>query len=83
VAEDQEGGDRGDLLHPAPEGIRIVFQFLILLKKLVKKTSAVAAILLIFFSPFLLLIDFEKFVPLVLTIWLLSAVYFVFVKSRH
>jgi hypothetical protein len=54
-----------------------------LLKKLVKKTSAVAAIFLIFLSPFLLLIDFEKFIPLVLTIWLLSAVYFVFIKSRQ
>jgi len=54
-----------------------------LLKKLVKKVSALAVICLIVFCPFLLLIDFEKFIPLVLTIWLLSAVYFIFIKSRR
>ena len=57
---------------------------MILFKTLIKKVSALATIaLLIFFAPVLLLIDFEKFIPLVLTIWLLSAVYFVFIKSRQ
>jgi len=54
-----------------------------LFKKLVKKISAIVAIFLILFSPLLLLISFQKFIPLVLTIWLLSAVYFVFIKSRQ
>ena len=51
-------------------------------KTLLKKTSAVAVILIVLFAPFLLLFDFNKFVPVVLTVWLLSAVYFVFIKSR-
>jgi uncharacterized RDD family membrane protein YckC len=45
--------------------------------------SAIALIVLIFLSPFLLLVDFEKFIPWVLTIWLLSVVYFVFIRSRQ
>ena len=49
----------------------------------VKKALAVAAIMLVFFTPFLLLVDFARYVPVVLTVWLLSAVYFVFVKSRR
>ena len=55
---------------------------MILIKTLIKKTSAVVVICLIIFSPFLLLVSFQKFIPLVLTVWLLSAVYFVFIKSR-
>ena len=54
-----------------------------MVKNLVKKISAIAVILLVLFCPFLLLVDFEKFVPLVLTVWLLSAVYFIFIKSRQ
>jgi len=54
-----------------------------LFKKLAKRISAIAVIALIFFSPFLLLIDLDKFIPWVLTVWLLSAVYFVFIKSRQ
>jgi hypothetical protein len=47
-----------------------------------KKFAAVAAILVILFSPILLFVDFQKYTPFVLTVWLLSAVYFVFVKGR-
>jgi len=54
-----------------------------LFKTSVKKILAVAAIMLVFFAPFLLLVDFARYVPVVLTVWLLSAVYFVFVKSRR
>jgi hypothetical protein len=39
-------------------------------------------ILVVLFSPFLLLIDFDRFIPVVLTVWLLCAAYFVFIKSR-
>jgi len=53
-----------------------------LLKKTIKRIAAVAIIFLVLFSPFLLLLDFQKFTPFVLTVWLLSAVYFVFVKDR-
>ena len=44
--------------------------------------AAVVVIFLVLFSPVLLFFDFQKFAPFVLTIWLLSAVYFVFVKDR-
>ena len=52
-------------------------------RKWLKRISALAVILVVFLAPFLLLIDFERFVPVVLTVWLLSAVYFIFIKSRH
>jgi hypothetical protein len=53
-----------------------------LFKKFAKKVLAIAVILLVLFSPFLLLVDFARYIPVVLTVWLLSAVYFVFIKSR-
>jgi hypothetical protein len=53
-----------------------------LLKKTIKKIAAIAIILLVLFSPLLLFFDFQRFTPFVLTVWLLSAVYFVFVKDR-
>lgn len=52
------------------------------LKTFLKKISAVGLILLIVLSPFFLIIDFVSYSPLVLTVWLLSAAYYVFVKSR-
>jgi len=55
---------------------------LILLKNKLKQIAAIAIILLVLFAPFLLILDFKKFTPFVLTIWLLSAVYFIFVKDR-
>jgi hypothetical protein len=54
-----------------------------LLKKWLKRISALAVILVVLLAPFLLLIDFKRFVPVVLTVWLLSAVYFIFIKSRQ
>jgi len=53
-----------------------------LFKKFAKKALAIAVILLVLFSPFLLLVDFARYIPVVLTVWMLSAVYFVFIKSR-
>lgn len=49
----------------------------------VKRVLAVAAILAVLFAPFLLLVDFDRYLPPVLTVWLLSAAYFVFIKSRR
>lgn len=51
-------------------------------KPLAKRILAAAAIAVILLSPFLLLVDFERFIPAVLVVWLLSAVYFIFIKSR-
>jgi hypothetical protein len=49
-------------------------------KRMLKKILAVLAILVILFSPFLLLVDFEKFSPFVVTVWIISVAYYVFVK---
>jgi hypothetical protein len=49
---------------------------------LAKKILAIVLILVVLLSPFLLLIDFDRFIPVVLTVWLLSAAYFIFIKSR-
>jgi len=54
-----------------------------LIKKTLERIIAIVVILLVLFSPVLLFFDFEKFTPFVLTIWLLSAVYFVFIKDRY
>lgn len=54
-----------------------------MLKALIKKILAVAVIAVVLFAPFLLLVDIERYIPVVLTVWLLSAVYFVFIKSRR
>jgi len=51
-------------------------------KALARRFLAAAAIAVILLSPFLLLVDFERFIPAVLIVWLLSAVYFIFIKSR-
>ncbi|MCK4836315.1 MAG: hypothetical protein KAT17_06745 [Candidatus Aminicenantes bacterium] len=59
--------------------IRISSRF----KVFFKKAFAVVLILLILISPCFLIIDFEAYSPLVLTVWLLSAAYYVFVKSRE
>lgn len=48
-----------------------------------KRVLAAAAILVVLFSPFLLLVDFDRYIPSVLAVWLLSAAYFVFIKSRR
>lgn len=53
------------------------------LRGLIKKVSVLALALLIIISPLFLIIDFVTYSPLVLTIWLLSAAYYVFVKSRE
>ncbi len=52
-------------------------------KTLLEKIAAAVVMLIVLFAPFLLLIDFKKFVPAVLSIWLLSVVYFIFIKSRR
>lgn len=49
---------------------------------LAKKILAIVLILVVLLAPFLLLIDFNGFIPVVLTVWLLSAAYFVFIKTR-
>jgi len=46
------------------------------------KILAVVAIVVIIFSPYLLILDFRKYLPFVITVWVISAAYFMFVKVR-
>jgi hypothetical protein len=43
---------------------------------------AVIVILVMIFSPYLLILDFEKYSPFVVTVWVLSTLYYLFVKSK-
>ena len=52
------------------------------LKKISLKMLACVTIVVVFFSPFLLLIDFEIFSPFVVTVWIISVAYFIFAKNR-
>jgi hypothetical protein len=53
------------------------------LKKIFLKGFAIVLILIILVSPYLLIIDFARYSPIILTVWLMSAAYYVFVKSRQ
>ena len=52
------------------------------MKKILVKISAILAIITIIISPYFLIIDFSKYSPFVLSVWMICAAYFVFVKSR-
>ena len=52
------------------------------MKQILIKLLAVLAIIVIIVSPYFLIIDFAKYSPFVLSVWLICAAYFVFVKSR-
>lgn len=56
-----------------PAGLRVFFV----------KILAVVAIVVIIFSPYLLILDFRKYLPFVITVWVISAAYFMFVKVRQ
>lgn len=51
-------------------------------KKVIVKVMAVVVIIVMVFSPYLLILDFEKYSPFVVTVWVLSALYYLFVKSK-
>jgi len=52
------------------------------MKKILIKVIIFAAIAVIIFSPFLLVIDFVKYSPVVLIIWILSIAYYLWIKRR-
>jgi len=52
------------------------------IKRFSIRMVAIILILIIIISPYFLIIDFVTYSPLVLTVWLLSAAYYVFVQSR-
>ena len=51
-------------------------------KKMFVKIMAVVVIIVMVFSPYLLILDFEKYSPFVVTVWVLSALYYLFVRSK-
>jgi hypothetical protein len=53
-----------------------------LIREYAKRILAVVVIAVLILSPMMLLIDVERFAPVVMLVWLLSAAYFVFVKLK-
>lgn len=51
-------------------------------KKIFIKVLAVVVILVLIFSPYLLIVDLEEYSPFVVTVWIISAAYYMFVKSK-
>ena len=52
------------------------------MKKILVTVFIFAAIGAIIFSPYLLVIDFVKYSPVVLIIWILSIAYYLWIKRR-
>jgi Ca2+/Na+ antiporter len=52
------------------------------MKKIFLRMLIFVAIVAIIFSPYLLAIDFVKYSPLVLIIWILSIAYYLWIKRR-
>jgi hypothetical protein len=52
------------------------------IKKVFIKVLAVVVILVLIFSPYLLILDLKKYTPFVVTVWIISAAYYMFVKSK-
>jgi hypothetical protein len=53
------------------------------MKKYIKTTLVILSIVLIIFLPYLLIINFEKFAPIVLITWAFMAAFFVFFKKKE
>ncbi len=52
------------------------------MKKILVTVLIFAAIAAIIFSPYLLAVDFVKYSPVVLIIWILSIAYYLWIKRR-
>lgn len=53
------------------------------MKKIIIKILAVIIIAVLIFIPFLLVIDFDRYLPIALFVWMLSVSYFLFVKNKN
>jgi len=53
------------------------------MKKIFLKIIVAAVSIILIFSPFLLLIDLNRFLPIVVFIWMLSVSYFLFIKQKR
>jgi hypothetical protein len=51
-------------------------------KKIFLKIMAIIVIIVLAFSPYLLVLDFEKYSSFVVTVWVLSILYFIFMKGK-
>lgn len=61
----------------------MIIERLTKIKRLLKKVFAVLVIIILAMSPYLLVIDFKAYSPAVVVIWVLSAVYYLFVKEKN
>ncbi len=53
------------------------------MKKIVLRILVFAAVIVIIFSPYLLVIDYKKYSPLVLIIWIVSIAYYILLRRRR
>ncbi len=53
------------------------------MKKIIIKIVVVIIIVVLVFTPFLLIIDFDRYLPIVGFVWMLSVSYFIFVKTKN
>jgi hypothetical protein len=51
--------------------------------KMLKKALALIVIIIILFSPYLLVVDFKRYAPFVAFVWILSVVYYIFIRKRE
>ena len=52
------------------------------MKKILARVMVGITIIVIIFCPFLLAVDFERYLPFVLMIWFLSFIYYLVMKKR-
>jgi len=53
-----------------------------IMKKIFFKILIIVIISVILFSPYLLIIDFNRFSPFVFTVWFFCVLYFLFLKKK-
>lgn len=53
------------------------------MKKIILKILVIIVIMVLVFTPFLLILDFDRYLPIVGFIWMFSVSYFIFVKTKN
>ncbi|UCH93210.1 MAG: hypothetical protein JSV88_23400 [Candidatus Aminicenantes bacterium] len=53
------------------------------MKKIFLRIIIFAVILVVVFCPYLLIIDFKKYSPVVLIVWIVSVAYYLWIKRRR
>ncbi|MCU0284764.1 MAG: hypothetical protein MUF15_00060 [Acidobacteria bacterium] len=57
--------------------------FWLKVKKVMLKIMVIVVIIAMIFSPYLLIVDFKQYSPYVVTIWVVSVLYYLFVRSKN